>query len=279
MTFSPERDLPWQQRRGRIVSRIGKWTGGEDVRLRQYSLLQDLFLQKSYMQVLVLNATGRLVSPELATWLENNFMVMSYPDARIWCNQVGAFAGSMHTSPTAATAAGCLAADSRAYGGSLTARLAMQFIQQALREVQQGKTLAQLVDAVPLKHGKPAIIGFARPVARHDERIEPHRRMTAELGFVKGPHLQLADALSDYLLERFGMGINIGGYTAAFMSDQGFSPDELYRIKNLCVASGVTACYLDQLDQPPRSFLALRCDDIRYTGPAAREVPPADETR
>lgn len=263
----------WDARRGRMVTRIGKWIGGQDVHIRQYSLLHDLFMQKSYMQVLVLNATGRLVSPELARWLENNFMVMSYPDARIWCNQVGAFAGQLHSSPTAATAAGCLAADSRAYGGSLTSKLAMEFIQQAVQQINAGMSLQQLVDSVPLRHGKPAIIGFARPVSRHDERIEPHRRMTAALGFKDGPHLTLANQLSDYLLATYGMGINIGGYTAAFMSDQGFSPDDVYRIKNLCVASGVTACYVDQLNQPVHSFLALRCDDVRYQGVAARAVP------
>ena len=56
----------WDDRRGRIVTKIGKWVGGEDVQIRQYSLLHDLFMQKSYMQVLVLNATGRLISAELA---------------------------------------------------------------------------------------------------------------------------------------------------------------------------------------------------------------------
>jgi hypothetical protein len=263
----------WDARRGRIVTRIGKWVGGEDVQIRQYSLLNDLFMQKSYMQVLVLNATGRLISSELARWLENNFMVMSYPDARIWCNQVGAFAGQLHVSPSAATAVGCLAADSRAYGGSLTSKLAMQFIQQAVQKINDGMSLVDLVASVPLRHGKPAIIGFARPVSRHDERIEPHRQMTAALGFVDGAHLQLANQLSDYLLATFGMGINIGGYTAAFMSDQGFTPDDVYRIKNLCVASGVTACYIDQLQQAEHSFLPLRCDDISYNGVASRQVP------
>lgn len=266
----------WDDRRGRIVTKIGKWVGGEDVQIRQYSLLHDLFMQKSYMQVLVLNATGRLVSAELACWLENNFMVMSYPDARIWCNQVGAFAGQMQASPSSATAAGCLAADSRAYGGSLTSRLAMQFIQRAVQQIQAGMTLEELVSSVPLRHGKPAIIGFARPVSRHDERIEPHRNMTAALGFADGPHLTLANQLSDYLLATYGMGINIGGYTAAFMSDQGFTPDDVYRIKNLCVASGVTACYIDQLQQPQHSFLALQCQDVRYDGIAPRSVPEVE---
>ena len=273
MSSSPDNYFLWQQKRGNIVTSIGKWVGGDDVQVRQYSLLKDLFQQVSYMQLQVLNATGKLISPELGRWLENNFMVMSYPDARIWCNQVGAFAGTLKTSPTAATVAGCLAADSRVYGGSQTSEHAMRFIQQTLLKYKAGQSIEALVAAAPVKQGKPAIIGFARPVARTDERIAPHQQMTEALGFSKGEHMQLADLIAEHMQQHYGMGINIGGYTAAFMSDQGFSPEEVYRIKNLCVASGVTACYQDQLTEPEHSFLPWRCDDIEYQGHGPRPLP------
>lgn len=265
----------WDRRRGKIVTSIGKWTGGQDIRLRSYSLLNDLFMKKSYMQIMALNVTGRLISPALATWLENNFITMSYPDARIWCNQIGALAGTMHTSPTAAVAAGCLGADSRAYGGSLTSKLAMQYIMSALERIRAGASIYDLINEAPLKNGRPSIIGFARPVAKDDERITPHRQMSASLGFTPGGHMTLAEKLSEHLTTHFGMGINIGGYTAAFMADQGFSPDELYNLKSMCVASGVMACYIDQLHQPFSSFLPLRCTDVDYQGAPARTFPPS----
>lgn len=265
-------DNLWESRRGRIETHIGKWVGGHDVFIHKYSIFNDMFMKMSYMQIMALNVTGRMISPALSTWLENNFMTMSYPDSRIWCNQMGAFVGQAHGSPVAAVAAGCLAADSKAYGGSKTSQLAMQYIMQARSFIDAGGTLQALIEKAPLKNGKPSIIGFMRPVAKNDERIEPHRRLTKELGFEIGPHLSLAEDISEYLRVRYGagMGVNIGGFTAAFMADQGFSPDELYQLKAMCVASGVVACYIDALRSPENGFLPLRCSDISYEGTDAR---------
>ena len=262
----------YDERQHKIATNIGMWQGGERVTIRGYSLFDDLFDKVSYMQVLVLNITGRLISDELSIWLNNNFQVMSYPDARIWCNQVGAICGTTNTSPAAATAAGALAADSRIYGGSKTSQLAMEFIHKALEMSKQGMTVDQIIDAQPVRQGKPAVIGYARPVAKDDERIGPHREMTKRLGFGIGEHMALANEISDSMEQRYGIGINIGGYTSAFMADQGFSPKELYQIKCLCVASGVTACYVDNLQHPENSFLPLQCDEVEYKGPAIRSL-------
>ena len=260
------------QRQDKIVTDIGMWEGGKRVTIRGYSLFDDLFDKVSYMQVMVLNITGRLISDALSAWLNNNFQVMSYPDARVWCNQVGALCGTGETSPAAATAAGALAADSRIYGGSRTSQLAMEFIQQALLMKKQGMSVEQIIAAAPLRQGRPAIIGYARPVAKDDERIGPHRAMTKRLGFGIGEHMALANEISDFMEKRYGIGINIGGYTSAFMADQGFTPKELYQIKCLCVASGVTACYVDNLQHRENSFLPLKCDEVHYCGPEIRSL-------
>lgn len=263
----------WDERRNNLRSKIGKWTGGESVYIRGYSLFDDLFNQISYMQLIVLNATGKLISSNLGKWLENNFMSMSYPDSRIWCNQIGALSGSMGTSPTAATVAGSLAADSRVYGGSQTSQSAMNYIKNALEEYNAGATIPDIVTKAPLKQGRPAIIGFARPIVRNDERIKPHREMTKKLGFKEGEHMKFANQLSDYLEKHYSMGINIGGYTSAFMLDQGFTPEEVYIIKNMCVASGVTACYTEYKQQQENAFLPQQCNDIEYLGHQPRPIP------
>jgi citrate synthase len=111
--------------------------------------------------------------------------------------------------------------------------------------------------------------GFVRPVAKDDERIIPHQKMTLRLGFSQGKYSLFAEKISDYMAEHFTMGMNIDGLTAAFLLDQRFTPDEVYQINSLRVASGVTACYGDQLQQTENSFLPLSCDDIDYCG-----VPP-----
>ena len=262
----------WDKRKGKIITDIGKWQGGHDVTIRGYSLFNELFDQVSYFQVLVLNVTGRLVSSELSTWLENNFMVMSYPDARIWCNQVGALSGTLHTSPSAATAAGSLAADSRIYGGSQSTLVAMKFIGDALKDFKSGLTVEDIISKLPIKQGMHAVPGFVRPVARDDERIIPHRKMTKRLGFDTGEHSQLADRISKFMEEKYSMGMNIDGFSSAFLMDQGFTPEQVYQINSLRVASGVTACYSDNLQHPENSFLPLHCVEIEYTGPRIRKV-------
>lgn len=268
-----QKTLYWQKRQNKISTNIGKWQGGIDVTIRGYSLFNDLFDQVSYFQVLVLNITGRLISKNLSTWLENNFIAMSYPDARIWCNQIGALSGTLKVSPSSATAAGALCADSRIYGGSQSTCATMHFIKTALSDFENGKTVEEIIGNLPIKQGMPAVPGFVRPVASDDERIAPHQKMAVRLGFSKGKHTILADEISDFMESKYTMGMNIDGLSAAFLLDQEFSPDEVYQINSFRVASGVTACYGDNINQPENSFLPLTCDDIEYTGKAPREVP------
>ena len=262
----------WDSRQNKITTDIGKWRGGVDVTIRGYSLFNELFDQVSYFQIHVLNVTGRLISSQLSKWLENNFIVMSYPDSRIWCNQVGALCGTLHTSPSAATAAGSLTADSRIYGGSQSTHISMKFIQHALQDYKSGLSVEEILTKLPVKQGMPAVPGFVRPVALDDERIIPHQKMTKRLGFPIGEHAQLAEKISLYMSNKYGMGMNIDGFSAAFLVDQEFTPEQVYQINSLRVASGVTACFSDNLQFSENSLLPLRCDNIAYLGPKIRKA-------
>ena len=261
----------WDKRRNKINSQVGGWQGGKDVISHGYSLIHELLGNITYMQMIILNITGRLVEKKLADWFEGNFIGMSYPDSRIWCNQVGALAGSSQTTVVAATVAGILASDSRAYGGSQTSLIGMAFIQNALKEFHHHQSVDKIISQVKFKNDKPIIVGYARPVAKDDERIKPHEKMTLKLGFSIGKHLSLAYKISEYLENKYSLKMNIGGYTSAFLSDQGFTPEEVYQIKALVVSSGVTACFIDNKNQSQNSFLPLRCDDILYEGIAPRK--------
>jgi citrate synthase len=116
-------------------------------------------------------------------------------------------------------------------------------------------------------------VGYIRPIAKGDERLETMERVSKKLGFTEGEHLLLAYDIEKVLMKKFDEGMNINGYMSAFLSDQGFSPEEVYRMFAAMVASGVTACYLDTYRQPPNSFLPLRCEDIDYQGASRRAVP------
>jgi hypothetical protein len=260
------------QRRGKIFSKTGGWFPGKGVYSHGYSMLDELVGEKTYIQIIVLNATGRLVDKSLATWIEAIYGCLSWPDPRIWCNQIGALAGSARTSAMAATAMGALAADSRSYGVFPIIEGA-GFIQKALTDYQHGKSAEEIIDGVTSRGGKPFIVGYVRPIAKGDERIEAMERISEKLNLPVGEHLALAYQIEKVLLDRYDEGMNINGYVAAFLSDHGFSGQEIYHMYTMLVASGVTACYLDTFRRPPDTFLPLRCDDIDYQGVPERAVP------
>lgn len=259
--------------RGKIVSRTGGWFPGKGVFSHGYNMLEELVGKKSYFQTLILNATGKMVERPFADWVEAIYGCLSWPDPRIWCNQIGALAGAARTSVVTATAIGCMATDSRTYGVYPLIE-GVNFIQNAYAKHQSGMSAEDIVnEVVAANKGKPYIVGYKRPIAKGDERLESMERVARNLGFGEGAHLLLAYEIEQVLLRQFDEGMNINGYMSAFLSDQGFNADEVYQMFAMLVASGVTACYLDTYKQSPNTFLPLRCDDIDYQGPARRAVP------
>jgi hypothetical protein len=264
----------WDERRGVIRSRAGGAFLDEGrVLVRGRSLLEDLVGYASFFQVMALNATGRLPSPALARWMEAAYICMSWPDPRIWCNHVGALGGTSQASAVAATVAGILAADSTMYG-TLPLLEGVDFIRRALAKRKSGVTPEKVVCEECQKHGgKLAIVGYARPLLRGDERVVALERITAELGFEPGEHLSLAYEIERVVSRDFGESMNINGYVSAFLSDQGYTAEEIYRLSAMCVFSGVMACFVDERNKPPHSFLPLRCEDIEYRGKPPRRLP------
>jgi len=259
--------------RGVIRSSTGGWFPGKGVFSHGYSMLEDLVGKKTYFQILILNATGKMVDRKLADWVEACYGCLSWPDPRIWCNQVGALAGVANTSVVAATCSGVLASDSKSYGPS-TLKHGVKFISTALQQFSAGKSAEDIITAtVSKKGGKPFIVGYIRPIAKGDERLEAMEKVSKELGFTDGQHLKLAYEIEKELLKKFDEGMNINGYASAFLSDKGFTSTEIYQIFTSIVMSGVTACFLETSKKPNDFFLPLRCNDIEYKGQEARVVP------
>jgi hypothetical protein len=276
--MSHNRQKFWDGRRGKIFSHKGGWRIEDGViRSHGYSMMDDLVGEVSYFQVLILNAVGRLPERRLADWVEAVYICLSWPDPRIWCNNIGALGGTARTSVVSATVAGILAADSTMYG-SRPLLQGVTFIQDALQRKNEFSLSAEEIvrQEIQKSRGKVTITGYARPIASGDERVVAMERVTRQLRFDVGEHLRLANEINDVLMESHGESININGYVSAFLSDQGYTPEEVYSIGCICVNSGVTACYVDSAGRAPGSFFPLRCKDIEYQGKAAREVPGSD---
>lgn len=263
-------DNLWDRNRNRISSNKGGWRIGEAVYNQGYSQLEDLVGHTSYFQVMLLNVTGRLPDIRLAKWLENTFSCASWPDSRIWCNQMGALAGSSKSTAVAGTVAGVLASDSVIYGPGVMDHC-MEFIGNALKEYKNGKTVQQIVDEQFGRKG--SVPGYARPIAKGDERVVAMQRVSSDLEFVVGEHEALAMKINEYLSENHDECINVGGYMVAFLSDHGFSATEVKRMTTLIVVAGVQACHAETYDKPAGTYLPMRCDDINYVGVEDRDLP------
>jgi citrate synthase len=262
----------WNSRRGVIYTQKGGWEIGKGVAIHKHSVIDELMPAGSFFQVMVLNVTGRLPERKFIHWLESTFIGLSWPDPRIWCNKIGAMGALTKASPVVSICSGTMASDSRMYGPG-TALNATAFICQAMSYCSEGGSVEDFIEKKAKLRGRLRVPGYARPFATGDERVVAMQALADSLGFEKGPHLQLAYQIQDYLMENYGEAINLAGYIVAFMSDQGYNADEIYRIYSMSVNSGIHAAYSETCDSPPDSFLPLRCDDIEYTGVPERSVP------
>ena len=262
----------WDELHGRIVSSRGGWKMGEGIQCCGYNMMEDLVGQVSYMQVVVLNATGRLPSRALADWIEATHICLSWPDPRIWCNRIGALAGTSRTSCIAGSTLGVLASESTSYG-TKTLISGAEFIQHAYIKVSQGMSVDAFIDEEVKQHGgKPFFTGYVRPIAKGDERIPAMELVTKNLGFSIGEHLKLAYQIEATLNKKYNETMNINGYMSAFLSDQGYTKLEVYRMYSSFVISGVTACYSDTVNRVEGGFSPLKTSDIVYKGPELRTV-------
>jgi citrate synthase len=266
----------WELRRNRIITRKGGWKPGVGATSHGYSLLDELVGKVSFFQLLFLNVMGHLPEPRLAYWIECTFMCLSFPDPRIWCNQVAALGGSTRCTPTAAVAAGTMASDSTLYGpGSISA--CIEFIEKAKRLSDAGIPIRECLSGLRRTQRGILAPGFSRPISSLDERVRAMERVTAELGFEHGEYLRLAYRIDHELRQLSGDAMTVLGFMVAFWLDQGLDTERGARLFSLCVNAGVHACYSEAADEPADGFLPMRCEDIEYVGKPPRALPGKGE--
>ena len=204
--------IDYDRYRGTIFSSKGGWKIGSGIETHGYSLLEEIHGKCSLFQVMILNVTGRLPERRLADMVEGVFICSSWPDPRIWCNKLGVFSAMTRTSATAAIAAGGLAGDSKLYGAGTGPSIEafMTLADQLINE--EDWSVADFMEAHAFKNGKLQAPGFARPLAKGDERVVAMRRYAKELGFDTGRFEDLANRMEDYLAEKAGESLNSSGY-------------------------------------------------------------------
>ncbi len=263
----------WDTRRNRIRTRKGGWRIGRGISVYGHSLLGELVGKHGFFEVLYLEVTGRLPDPRLAKWIEASFLCLAFPDPRIWCNQIGALAGSSRIPPTVGISAGVIASESTLYGPGST-RPAHDFLVTAQSALEAGATLEAFITGCTRPGGRVRAPGFSRPIAQGDDRVEALSSLARELGFEDRTYLRLAASIDALLCARGDAGINMLGYLAAFLLDHGdMQIEDGERIYALAVNAGVHACYAEANSEHAGGFLPLSCEDVEYRGHAPRAIP------
>ncbi len=220
-----------------------------------------------------MNVTGKLPEKRLADVVEGLFVTVSWPDPRIWCNKIGVFNAMTRSSIVAAITSGGLAGDSRLYGPGSFVSVGPFFFFAYKHIVVDNESIESFIENFVYRNGGLYAPGFARPLAKGDERVPAMRRLVKELGYDIGPYSKMVIDMEDYLNKKDGEGANLAGFLASFLKDQGFTLEEIIGVTALCVTGGIYATYFEYINQPPESFLPLRVEDIEYIGPTPRAVP------
>jgi hypothetical protein len=261
-----------QHHAGRLHTKVGAAFPGSHAVFRGQDLHRDL-CSLEWVQLYAYGITGRHLSAGQAELVQAMWTHTSYPDARLWNNRVAALAGNARSSASLAVVAGMAVSEATTYGGQAT-MLCMTFLQTALRRVQAGE---QLADVVWEETARSKIYGFGRPINSHDERIPFIMALAERLGLHNGPHLALAWQVEQVLLSRYAqLQMNYSGLHAAIIADMGMSVRELQLLRMPIFIAGMAPCVVEAAEKPERVLFATPCNAVEYSGQAPRPWKAAE---
>lgn len=264
---SAERTHPLADHTDAFVTTVGAAFPGERAVFRGRDVHQEVMHDRGWIQ-LAAEAAGCAITAEQADLLQTIWVSTSYPDARVWCNRVAAFAGSMRSTPALALAAGNAVAEAMVYGRRNEYR-AISMFRRIRAALDAGASIQECLDEHAATQGY--LPGYGRPLYNGDERIEPWMQAARERGLADGPHVQLAFAIEAHLLAAGKpLRMNAGALVSAFAADFGFTPQQFMLTNFPCFIAGMTPCYLEALEKPMGAVFAARVDQVDYTGVSDR---------
>lgn len=261
-------DHPLDAYTGDIRTSVGAAYPGTRAVFRGRDIHSEVIHDTGWFQ-LCAAGVGVDLTADQARFMETFWVGSSYPDARIWCNRVASLAGSMRSTPPLAMAAANAVAEATIYGRRNEYK-AVAFFTRTVAAMEAGATLSECIDEHLRTQGK--LPGYGRPIHNGDERIAPMMAKAAEVGLHDGPHVRLAFAIEDHLLNVVGkpLKMNAGALVSAFGADFGFTPRAWSTFLFPGFLAGMQPVYLEALEQPVGAMFATRVDQVDYTGPSAR---------
>jgi hypothetical protein len=255
------------QKVGKLQTTMGGFFPGSHVVFRGHTLHDDL-KDMDWIALYLFGICGRRFTPAELKMANALWTYTSYPDARIWNNRVAALSGSARSTGSLGISAALAVSEAHIYGRGNDIQ-AITFFIAAQKHLVAGGNLADCIQKEMKTHRR--IAGYGRPLINADERIAPIMAKAADLGFAEGPHIRLAFAVEQFLLNSGrNLRMNYGAALAAFGADLGLSPEEFYLFMIPSFLAGMPPCFLEARHAVEGSLFPLRCTDIAYEGPPAR---------
>ncbi|MGX5201630.1 citrate/2-methylcitrate synthase [Aliikangiella sp. IMCC44632] len=255
------------QHEDKIVTRMGKAFLAERVVYRG----KDLHTQcnkMSWLELFVYGITGREFTPPQLELLNFMWVSTSYPDKSIWPNQIAALAANSRSTPILGLSSGLSAFEATLYAAK-PLKACIDFLYRAAIKQTEGISITQIVKD-ELASNK-IIYGYGRPLASSDERVPHLIKFATDRDLAGGEHLKLALAIANILQQEKAQQINIVAVYAAIGADLGFTPQEFHLFMTPAAFAGMPPCYIEARENPPGSFLPIRCSRINYIGKKKRK--------
>ena len=255
-----------QQHAGRLRTKVGAAFPGSHAVFRGHDLHRDL-RHLQWIELYAFGITGRRLTAAQAEMVQALWTHTSYPDARLWNNRVAALAGSARSSAALGLVAGMAVSEAKVYGGH-AGLMCMDFLQSALRQVQAGARLDQVVWA---ETGRNKIYGYGRPINSTDERLPWIMDLARRLGLHDGQHLALAFEIEKVLLTRYPqLRMNYAALQAAMIADMDFSVREYQLLRVPSFVAGMAPCLAEAAEKPEGALFATPCSGVVYAGTPPR---------
>jgi len=234
--------------------------------------LHQAFTHSDWLEVYLYGISGKRLSQAQLNVLQSMWVYTSYPDARLWCNRIGALTGSTRGTGAQALAAGIVASEAGLYGFGPETAIA-DFLVRAMEASRNGADLDALVRAELARHRH--LMGFGRPVAAAfvDERIPVTLAKLEHEGIAAGPYVKLAFDIEAALARVTGKRLPMTYATmlVAVPLDFGLTARQSYLYLLPSFVAGMLPCYVEALERPAGATFAMRCERIAYDGVAARD--------
>ncbi|MEO6848415.1 MAG: citryl-CoA lyase [Chthoniobacterales bacterium] len=155
---------------------------------------------------------------------------------------------------------------------------AMEICAEILRDAVATEKTPESVFA-KLKEQKRRLPGYGHPVHTADPRAKVLFELAKEYK-ISGPHTAFAQLLEEKSEDCVGrkLGINVDGAIAGLLCDMGIDPRLGKAFFIIARAPGFAAHAHEQVTKE-RPFKAAPHEEITYTGPSRRDVPPKSKEK